>query len=145
MSHTFPEIINVRFGKHAHKVFLAFGLMTNTIVTAMLVLGGGCRRKFAYGCKHLHRCLFDSSRCNHLYLLWWTQGDIFCRLSKHGLHLWSILIFVTAIYFVSPDIGGISGMFEKLNKLTISKPVEGNSGGAYLTMALYWSVNFWCY
>jgi Na+/proline symporter len=40
MSHTFPEIINVRFGKHAHKVFLGFGLMTNTIVTAMLVLGG---------------------------------------------------------------------------------------------------------
>ena len=39
-SHTFPEIINARFGVSAHKVFLFFALMTNTIVTAMLVLGG---------------------------------------------------------------------------------------------------------
>ena len=39
-SHTFPEIIYARFGKYAHKVFLSFALLTNTIVTAMLVLGG---------------------------------------------------------------------------------------------------------
>jgi Na+/proline symporter len=39
-SHTFPEIIHARFGNGAHKVFLFFALMTNTIVTAMLVLGG---------------------------------------------------------------------------------------------------------
>src|ERR671922_1440987 len=39
-SHTFPEIIFARFGKNSHKVFLFFALMTNTIVTAMLVLGG---------------------------------------------------------------------------------------------------------
>jgi Na+/proline symporter len=39
-SHTFAEIIYARFGKNAHKVFLFFAIMTNTIVTSMLVLGG---------------------------------------------------------------------------------------------------------
>jgi Na+/proline symporter len=39
-SHTFPEI-NARFGGSAHKVFLFFALMTNTIVTAMLLVLGG--------------------------------------------------------------------------------------------------------
>ena len=40
MSHTFPEMINARFGKSSHKVFLSFAFLTNIIVTAMLVLGG---------------------------------------------------------------------------------------------------------
>lgn len=39
-SPTFPEIIYHRFKKKAHLIFLLFGLMTNTIVTAMLILGG---------------------------------------------------------------------------------------------------------
>lgn len=39
-SHTFPEIIYHRFRRNAHVIFLCFGLLTNTIVTAMLILGG---------------------------------------------------------------------------------------------------------
>ena len=39
-SHTFLEFINARYGKSGHKVFLVFALMTNTIVTSMLVVGG---------------------------------------------------------------------------------------------------------
>lgn len=38
-AHTFPEVIKARYGTTAHKVFLYFGLMTNMIVTAMLLLG----------------------------------------------------------------------------------------------------------
>jgi len=38
--HTFPEIIKNRFGKGAHKVFLTFAILTNTVVISMLVLGG---------------------------------------------------------------------------------------------------------
>jgi Na+/proline symporter len=40
MTHTFPELINARFGKTPHKIFLGFAFMTNTIVTSMLILGG---------------------------------------------------------------------------------------------------------
>ena len=39
-AHTFPEVIKARYGGTAHKVFLYFGLMTNMIVTSMLLLGG---------------------------------------------------------------------------------------------------------
>jgi len=38
--HTFLEMIHVRWGAVAHKVFLGFGLLTNAIVSAMLLLGG---------------------------------------------------------------------------------------------------------
>jgi Na+/proline symporter len=38
--HTMLEIVLVRWGTTAHLTFLFFALMTNIIVTAMLILGG---------------------------------------------------------------------------------------------------------
>ncbi len=39
-AHTFLEIIRAGFGEGTHRVFLVFVLITNMIVTAMLLLGG---------------------------------------------------------------------------------------------------------
>jgi SSS family transporter len=135
MSHTFPEIINVRFGKHAHKIFLGFGLMTNTIVTAMLVLGGAAVVNSLTGVN-----IYVAAFLIPLGIIIYTffgglKATFFADYVNAGFIFVIILIFITAIYFVSPDIGGISGMFEKLGKSATSNPVEGNSGGAYLTMA----------
>lgn len=135
MSHTFPEIINVRFGKHAHKVFLTFGLMTNTIVTAMLVLGGAAVVNSLTGV-NIYVAAFLIPIGVIIYTFFGgLKATFFADYLNTGIIFGVILIFVTSIYFISPDIGGISGMFEKLSHLTISNPVEGNSGGAYLTMA----------
>lgn len=46
-----------------------------------------------------------------------------------------ILIFVTIIYFNNSEIGGISGLFEKLVSLARTNPVQGKAGGAYLMIA----------
>lgn len=39
-AHTFLEVIKARYGVVTHIVFLVFGLMTNILVTAMLLTGG---------------------------------------------------------------------------------------------------------
>lgn len=39
-AHTFLEVIRARYGVYAHLVFTVFGLMTNVLVTAMLLTGG---------------------------------------------------------------------------------------------------------
>jgi Na+/proline symporter len=39
-AHTFLEVIKARYGVVAHSVYLTFGLMTNILVTAMLLCGG---------------------------------------------------------------------------------------------------------
>ena len=39
-AHTVLEIVKARWGTGAHLVFLVFCLLTNLIVTAMLILGG---------------------------------------------------------------------------------------------------------
>ena len=81
-SHTFPEIIYARFGKHAHKVFLFFSITTNTIVTAMLVLGGATVLNSLTGVDIYVAAFLDSRRHNNIHILWWIKGHIFCRLFK---------------------------------------------------------------
>jgi Na+/proline symporter len=39
-AHTFLEVIKARYGVITHAVYLTFGLMTNVLVTAMLLTGG---------------------------------------------------------------------------------------------------------
>jgi urea-proton symporter len=39
-AHTFLEVIRARYGKVTHVVYIIFGLMTNILVTAMLLSGG---------------------------------------------------------------------------------------------------------
>jgi urea-proton symporter len=39
-AHTFCEIVKARWGTAAHLTFVYFGILTNIIVTAMLLLGG---------------------------------------------------------------------------------------------------------
>jgi Na+/proline symporter len=38
-AHTFLEVIRARYGKVAHIVYFVFGIMTNILVTAMLLTG----------------------------------------------------------------------------------------------------------
>lgn len=39
-AHTFLEAIRARYGRTTHFVYITFGLMTNILVTAMLLTGG---------------------------------------------------------------------------------------------------------
>jgi Na+/proline symporter len=39
-AHTFLEVVQARYGKTTHFVYITFGLMTNILVTAMLLTGG---------------------------------------------------------------------------------------------------------
>jgi SSS family transporter len=134
-SHTFLEIIRARYGDGAHKVFLVFALMTNMIVTAMLLLGGAAVVNGLTG--------MDISLAAFLIplgvLIYTLAGGLKATFIADYLHTAIIfavlLIFVTTVYIFSPITGGVQGMFDKLASAAALKPVEGNAGGAYLTMA----------
>jgi SSS family transporter len=134
-SHTFPEVIHARFGRHAHKVFLSFALATNTIVTAMLVLGGAAVVNSLTGVD-IYVAAFLIPVGVIIYTLFGgLKATFFADYLNTAFIFAVIMVFVTTIYFTSPSIGGISGMFDKLTAATALRPVEGNAGGAYLTMA----------
>lgn len=134
-SHTFPEIIYARFGKHAHKVFLFFALMTNTIVTAMLVLGGAAAVSSLTGI-NISVAAFLIPVGVIIYTFFGGLKATFLAEYLNAVFLFAVvLVFVTAIYLTNPQIGGITGMFDKLTSAAAIKPVEGNSMGSFLTMA----------
>ncbi len=135
MTHTFPEMLYVRFGKHPHKVFLFFGLMTNTIVTAMLILGGAAVVNSLTGVDITIAAFLIPLGIVIYTVFGGLKATFFAEYLNAAFIFVVVLIFVTVIYFASPDIGGISGMYEKLTQASILNPVEGNVLGTYLTLA----------
>ena len=79
-AHTFLEIIRARFGEGTHRVFLVFALMTNMIVTAMLLLGGASSSKWVNRNEHLNSGVSDTCRSNDLYSCRGIESDFRCRL-----------------------------------------------------------------
>ncbi|MCA9812066.1 MAG: sodium/solute symporter [Nitrosarchaeum sp.] len=135
MTHTFPEMIYVRFGKFSHKVFLFFALMTNTIVTAMLVLGGSAALNSLTGIDITIAAFLIPVGIILYTVFGGLKATFFAEYLNSSLIFIVVLIFVTVIYFTNPQIGGISGMYDKLMQASIIHPVEGNAFGTYLTLA----------
>jgi SSS family transporter len=134
-SHTFLEFVHTRYGKDAHKILLVFALMTNTIVTAMLVLGGAAVVHALTGVNTLVAAFLIPIGVIIYTFFGGLKATFFADYLNSSFLFVVILIFVTIIYFSNSEIGGISGLFNKLVTLASIKPVEGNAGGVYLTMA----------
>ena len=134
-AHTFLEIIRARYGEGAHRVFLVFALMTNMIVTAMLLLGGAAVVNGLTG-MDISLAAFLIPIGVMIYTLVGGLKATFVADYMHTIIIFIVILtFVATVYFVSPVTGGIEGMFEKLTEAAALNPVEGNAMGAYLTMA----------
>jgi len=126
-THTFPELVYARYGEHSHKVFLFFGLMTNTIVTAMLILGCAAVLNSLTNVPIFYAVFLIPFGIIFYTVFGGLKATLFAEYINTATIFSIILIFVTVFYFVSPDIGGISGMYEKLSEASVLKPVAGNS------------------
>ena len=135
MTHTFPEVLYVRYGRHPHKIFLFFALMTNTIVTAMLVLGGAAVVNSLTGVDITLAAFLLPAGIILYTVFGGLKATFFAEYLNAAFIFVAVLVFVTAIYFASPDIGGVPGMYEKLAEASALRPVEGNAMGSYLTLA----------
>ena len=134
-AHTFLEIIRARYGEGAHRVFLVFALMTNMIVTAMLLLGGAAVVNGLTG-MDISLAAFLIPIGVMIYTLVGGLKATFVADYMHTIIIFIVILtFVGTVYFVSPVTGGVEGMFEKLTEAAAINPVEGNAAGAYLTMA----------
>jgi len=134
-AHTFLEIIRARFGNTSHKVFLIFALMTNMIVTAMLLLGGSAVVNALTG-MNISIAAFLIPIGVMIYTLVGGLKATFIADYMHTIIIFVIiLIFVSAVYINTDITGGVQGMYDKLVAAAQLNPVEGNAAGAFLTMA----------
>ncbi|HEV8388039.1 MAG TPA: sodium/solute symporter [Nitrososphaera sp.] len=133
--HTFPEIIKNRFGKGAHKVFLTFAILTNTVVISMLVLGGVAVINSLTGINIYLAAFMIPIGIIAYTFVGGLKATFLADYANAAFLFIVVLIFVSLVYFSTPEIGGISGMYDKLTAAAQLKPVEGNALGSYLTLA----------
>ncbi|CAG8842302.1 28233_t:CDS:2, partial [Racocetra persica] len=134
-AHTFLEIIKVRYGKPAHIVFLFFGLATNMIVTAMLLLGGSAVVNALTGVNTIASC-FLLPLGVLIYTLFGGIKATFLTDYVHTTVIFIILLsFLFTVYCTSPQIGSPDKMYELLENASRQRPVDGNESGSYLTMS----------
>ncbi|KAF9901247.1 hypothetical protein EC991_006375 [Linnemannia zychae] len=134
-AHTFLEIISIRYGRNAHFVFLFFGLLTNIIVSAMLLLGGSAVVTALTGMNTYAAC-FLLPLGVIIYTLFGGLKATFIADYTHTVVIMIIvLLFSFTAYTTSDLIGSPGRMFELLQEASIRHPVSGNHEGSYLTMA----------
>lgn len=154
-AHTFCEMVLARWGKAAHITFIFFGLLTNIIVTSMLLLGGAAVVNALTGMN----IALASFLIPWGVILYSAVGGLRAKFLADYIHVVFIfvilMIFIYTVYVkvLSTDIvydglttvssfsfGQCQGIFSS-NGNSFFKAgqyacgaVDGNRGGSYLTM-----------
>lgn len=133
-AHTFLEIVRARWGRVAHIVFLVFAMLTNVLVTNMLIIGGSDVVQALTG--------IDANLAGMLIplgvILYTLAGGLKATFVASYFNtciiLISLVIFVFQVYVSSEDLGSPREVFDRLARVAEIKPVDGNKSGSYLTM-----------
>lgn len=119
---------------YAHLVFIIFGLMTNILVTAMLLTGGSAVATSLTGMPTAAACFLLPVGV----VMYTLFGGIKATFLTDYVHIFAILviifIFAFTAYGTSPILGYPSAVWELLQKAALEHPVAGNAQGSYLTM-----------
>eukprot|EP01023_Acetabularia_acetabulum_P051081 TRINITY_DN5612_c0_g3_i1.p1 TRINITY_DN5612_c0_g3~~TRINITY_DN5612_c0_g3_i1.p1 ORF type:complete len:683 (+),score=122.91 TRINITY_DN5612_c0_g3_i1:137-2185(+) len=133
-AHTILEIIKYRYGSTAHIVFLVFCFLTNTIVSAMLILGGAAVVEALTGMS-IYAAAFLIPFGVMLYTAAGGLKATFIASYMHTAIIYIVLcIFMFQVYTVNDTLGSISIIYGNLQKVSLAKPVENNKDGSYMTM-----------
>ncbi|KAI1320322.1 Na+/solute symporter [Xylariaceae sp. FL0255] len=133
-AHTFLEVIKARYGTIPHLVFMVFGLVTNILVSLMLIVGGSATVNALTGMHEIAA----------IYLLpvgviaYTMVGGLKATILTDWIHtfilLIIIIIFSLTAYATSDALGSPSAVYDRLVEAALRHPVDGNAQGSYLTM-----------
>ncbi|CAL5872962.1 uncharacterized protein PFLUO_LOCUS7231 [Penicillium psychrofluorescens] len=145
-AHTFLEVIRARYGTTVHVVFIVFCLMTNILVTAMLLTGGSAVMTALTGVNTAAACFLLPIGV----VLYTLFGGIKATFITDYMHTVVILVviflFAFSAYATNANLGSPGKMYDALVSAAKRHPVEGNAEGSYLTMrskegGIFWVIN----
>ncbi|KAI9761817.1 MAG: hypothetical protein M4579_000756 [Chaenotheca gracillima] len=132
-AHTFPEIVLARHGKAAHLTYLFFGLCTNMLVGACLVLGGS-QVVAALSGMNVYAACFLITIVVAVYVIAGGLRSTFIADYTHTVILFvAIFVFGFSIYATSDTIGSPSRFYDLLVEASQKMPIARNYEGSYLT------------
>lgn len=133
-AHTFLEVIKARYGTIPHVVFMVFGLVTNILVSLMLIVGGSATVNALTG-MHTVAAIYLLPVGVVAYTL---VGGLKATILTDWIHtfilLVIIIIFSLTAYASSDVLGSPSAVYDLLVSAALDHPVDGNKDGSYLTM-----------
>ncbi|RVX66629.1 hypothetical protein B0A52_09380 [Exophiala mesophila] len=133
-AHTFLEVIKARYGVVAHIVFLVFGLMTNILVTAMLLTGGSAVASSLCGVPTAAACFLLPVGVV-LYTMFGGIKATFLTDYVHTVIILTIIFVFAFSAYATSDVAGSPGkIWDLLVEAAERHLVHGNAEGSYLTM-----------
>ncbi|OCL08720.1 Na+/solute symporter [Glonium stellatum] len=133
-AHTFLEVIRARYGAVTHIVFMVFGLMTNILVTSMLLTGGSAVVTSLTGVPTAAACFLLPVGVV-LYTMFGGIKATFLTDYAHTVVILAIILtFAFTAYATSNVLGSPGKVFDLLVQAAKTHPVSGNAEGSYLTM-----------
>ncbi|AGO10495.1 AaceriABR043Wp [[Ashbya] aceris (nom. inval.)] len=133
-AHTFLEIIRARYGRKAHIVHMCYALVTNILVTTMLLTGGSAVVSELTG-MHTAAACFLLPVGVIIYTLFGGIKATFLTDYVHTVIIIVIILtFTFSVYRTSDVLGSASRVYDLLREAAKQHPVEGNRNGEYLTM-----------
>lgn len=141
-AHTFLEVIKARYGAPAHFTFIVFGIMTNILVSLMLIAGGSSTISALTG-MHTVAAIFLMPVGVVAYTFIGGLKATFITDYIHGAAvLIIIIIFALTTYATSDVLGSPGAVYDLLVEAAKAHPVSGNHEGSYLTMRSQGGVTF---
>lgn len=129
-----------------HVVFIVFCLMTNILVTAMLLTGGSAVMTSLTGV-HTAAACFLLPIGVVLYTLFGGIKATFITDYMHTVVIIVVIfIFAFSAYATNENLGSPGKVYDALVAASERHPVEGNAQGSYLTMrskegGIFWVIN----
>ncbi|KAJ5712911.1 uncharacterized protein N7483_010092 [Penicillium malachiteum] len=145
-AHTFLEVVRARYGTTVHIVFIVFCLMTNILVTAMLLTGGSAVMTSLTGVSTPAACYLLPIGV----VLYTLFGGIKATFITDYMHTVVILVviflFAFSAYATNAELGSPGKVYDALVEAANRNPIAGNAEGSYLTMrskegGIFWIIN----
>ncbi|EME84560.1 uncharacterized protein MYCFIDRAFT_152785 [Pseudocercospora fijiensis CIRAD86] len=132
-AHTFPEIVLARNGYIAHVSYLFFGIATNMLVGACLVLGGSQVVSALTGMNVYAACWLIPIVVA-AYVIAGGLRSTFIADYIHTMILFTVIfVFGFLMYATSDMVGSPSKFYDLLIEASKNMPIAGNAGdGSYL-------------
>ncbi|PNH09887.1 Urea-proton symporter DUR3 [Tetrabaena socialis] len=132
--HTFLEIIRCRWGTTAHIVFVCYGILTNLIVTAMLILGGAAVMEALSGVSVYASSFLIPAGVVIYTAVGGLKGTVMAEWLNVCVIYIALLIFMFQVYATHKDLGSVAMVYQRLRAVEVKHPVADNMGGSYVTM-----------
>ncbi|ODV84797.1 hypothetical protein CANARDRAFT_8370 [[Candida] arabinofermentans NRRL YB-2248] len=127
-AHTILEIIKVRFGKYSHWVAMFYGLGTNVIIAAMLLLGG-CQAIAATTGMNVVAAALLLPVGVWGYTVTGGLKSTFISDWIHSVMIYAIISTMLYVTYCSSDrIGSIDKMYDLLTEAAVTHPSSGYEG-----------------